>query len=292
MKYVKLYEEFVLQELEDEYNIELDLYDNGDYMTLSKLVVSPDDRKGGVGTEVMNKICQYADEIGRDIYLTPDTSYGGTSKSRLEAFYKKFDFKKKPKEDFKNRETMVRYNEAYNFEDFVEEKKSSTKSKVKKIVKKISKLSDEKKENIAQAKEFSDSPKPSGKMKSSLAKVKVQRASAEVERLNKQKEIEILKSKIRTAKEREEAAEEIGESAISQDRADLRDEDERLINIRHFHGSVQDLDDWLRAKIGETNPYKDTIMVNGPHKGQKDKSLPYQDFQNGESDLIRNRYAR
>jgi len=68
MKYVKLYEEFVLQELEDEYNIELDLYDNGDYMTLSKLVVSPDDRKGGVGTEVMNKICQYADEIGRDIY--------------------------------------------------------------------------------------------------------------------------------------------------------------------------------------------------------------------------------
>jgi GNAT superfamily N-acetyltransferase len=189
MKYVKLYEEFVLQELEDEYNIELDLYDNGDYMTLSKLIVSPDDRKGGVGTEVMNKICQYADEIGRDIYLTPDASYGGTSKSRLEQFYKRFDFKKKPRSDYKNRETMVRYNEEV-------------------------------------------------------------------------------------------------------DRVDLKDEDERLINIRHFHGSVQDLDDWLRDKIGETNPYKDTIMVNGPHKGQKDKSLPYQDFQNGESDLIRNRYAR
>lgn len=292
MKYVKLYEEFVLQELEDEYNIELDLHDNGDYMTLSKLVVSPDDRKGGVGTEVMNKICQYADEIGRDIYLTPDTSYGGTSKSRLEAFYKRFDFKKKPKSDFKNRETMVRYNEAYSFDEFVEEKKSSTKSKVKKIVKKISKLNDEQRENIEQAKEFSDSPKPSGKMQSSLAKVKMQRTSAEVEKLNKQKEIEILKSKIRMAKEREKAAEEIGESAINQDRVDLKDEDERLINIRHFHGSIQDLDDWLRAKVGETNPYKDTIMVNGPHRGQKDKSLPYQDFQNGESDLIRNRYAR
>lgn len=292
MKHLKLFEEFVLQELENEYNIELDLYDNGDYMTLSKLIVSPDDRRGGVGTEVMNKICQYADEIGRDIYLTPDTSYGGTSKSRLEAFYKKFDFKKKPKEDFKNRETMVRYNEAYNFDEFVEEKKSSTKSKVKKIVKKISKLNDEREEFIETAKELADSPKPSDKMRSSLAKVKTMRNSAEIDKLNQQKQVEIIKSKIRTAVEREKAAEEIGESAINQDRADLKDEDERMINIRHFHGSVQDLDDWLRTKVGETNPYKDTIMVNGPHKGQKDKSLPYQDFQNGESDLIRNRYAR
>lgn len=292
MKYIKLYEEFVLQELEDEYNIELDLYDNGDYMTLSKLVVSPDDRKGGVGTEVMNKICQYADEIGRDIYLTPDTSYGGTSKSRLEAFYKKFDFKKKPREDYKNRETMVRYNEAYKFDEFIEEKKKSTKSKVKKIDKKIGKLSDKQKDFIETAKELADSPKPSGKMQSSLAKVELKRAAAEIQTLNQQKQVEIIKSKIETAKEREKAAEEIGESVTNQDRVDLKDEDERMINIRHFHGSVQDLDNWLRDKIGETNPYKDTIMVNGPHKGQKDKSLPYQDFQNGESDLIRNRHAR
>lgn len=189
MKYVKLYEEFVLQELEDEYNIELELWDNGDYMTLDKIIVSPEDRSSGVGSVVMQKIIDYADEIGRDIYLTPDTSYGGTSKSRLEKFYKKFGFEKN--KGFKNKNAMVRYNEE-----------------------------------------------------------------------------------------------------IDQNRVDLKDEDERLINIRHFHGSVQDLDDWLRDKIGETNPYKDTIMVNGPHKGQKDKSLPYQDFQNGESDLIRNRYAR
>ena len=63
-----------------------------------------------------------------------------------------------------------------------------------------------------------------------------------------------------------------------------------LERIRQFAGTVQDLDDWLKSKIGETNPYKDTIMVNGPHRGQKDKSLPYQDFQNGESDLVKNRY--
>ena len=75
-------------------------------------------------------------------------------------------------------------------------------------------------------------------------------------------------------------------------RADLKDEDPLLIKIRHFNGSVQSLDDWLRSKIGETNPYKDTIMVNGPQKGKKDKSLPYQDFQNGESDLVKNRHGR
>ena len=44
-------------------------------------------------------------------------------------------------------------------------------------------------------------------------------------------------------------------------RADLKDEDERLIKIRHFQGSIRDIDDWLKDKIGETNPYKDTIMT-------------------------------
>jgi len=78
----------------------------------------------------------------------------------------------------------------------------------------------------------------------------------------------------------------------SKDREDLKDEDKRLMKIRHFQGSVQDLDNWLRSKVGETNPYKDVIMINGPQKGQKDKSLPYQDFQNGESDLVNNRYGR
>lgn len=69
-------------------------------------------------------------------------------------------------------------------------------------------------------------------------------------------------------------------------------EDERLYRIRHFKGSVKDLDGWLKSKIGETNPYKDTIMVNGPHQGETDNSIPYQDFQNGKSDLIKNRHGR
>lgn len=75
-------------------------------------------------------------------------------------------------------------------------------------------------------------------------------------------------------------------------RVDLKDEDNRLMKIRHFQGSVKDLDDWLRDKVGETNPYKDVIMTNGPQMGEKDKSIPYQDFQNGDSDLIKNRHGR
>lgn len=75
-------------------------------------------------------------------------------------------------------------------------------------------------------------------------------------------------------------------------RADLKDEDTKLMKIRHFQGSIQDIDDWLRDKVGETNPYKDVIMTNGPQMGEKDKSLPYQDFQNGDSELIKNRHGK
>ena len=65
-----------------------------------------------------------------------------------------------------------------------------------------------------------------------------------------------------------------------------------LERIRQFKGSVKDMMSLLEDQGVETNPYKDTIMVNGPHKGEKDKSLPYQDFQNGKSDLIKNRHGR
>ena len=65
-----------------------------------------------------------------------------------------------------------------------------------------------------------------------------------------------------------------------------------LERIRQFKGSVKDMMQWLEDQGVETNPYKDTIMINGPEKGEKDKSLPYQDFQNGKSDLIKNRHGR
>ena len=79
---------------------------------------------------------------------------------------------------------------------------------------------------------------------------------------------------------------------------DFASDNQDLERIRQFGGSVEDMHSWLARKLkenghdGETNPYKDTIMVNGPHQAEKDNSMPYQDFQNGESDLVKNRHGR
>lgn len=73
---------------------------------------------------------------------------------------------------------------------------------------------------------------------------------------------------------------------------DSTGENEKLYNIRNFKGSIKDFDEFWKEKFGETNPYKDTIMINGPHTGEKDNSLPYQDFQNGKSDIVNNRYGK
>lgn len=107
MKYLKLYEEFVLQNLEQEFNIELELWDNGDYLKLYSIVIPDDKRGGGIGSKVMQKIVDYADGVGKDIRLTPSTDFGATSISRLNKFYSKFDFVKN--KDLKYKDTMVRY---------------------------------------------------------------------------------------------------------------------------------------------------------------------------------------
>ena len=74
-------------------------------------------------------------------------------------------------------------------------------------------------------------------------------------------------------------------------------EDSNLYNISNFRGTIKDFDAYFKSKMGETNPYKDNIKVEGPqidspHEGEKDNSLPYQDFQNGKSDLVKNRYGK
>lgn len=102
-------EEYVLQNLETEYDITLDLWDNGTYIELNKIEIPKSKRGEGIGTEVMQKIVDYADQVGKKIYLTPSKDFGASSVSRLEKFYKQFDFIKKPKNDFSVRHTMVRY---------------------------------------------------------------------------------------------------------------------------------------------------------------------------------------
>ena len=100
-------EQFILQELEDQFNIELDLYDNGKYLQLSKIKIQKEDRNKGIGSKVMSRITDYADTQNLKIYLTPSKDFGATSISRLNKFYKNFDFIKNTDKS-QTKDTMVR----------------------------------------------------------------------------------------------------------------------------------------------------------------------------------------
>lgn len=114
MKYLKLFEEFVnegqfvLRELEQEFNIDLDLYDNGKFLELSRIIIPKESRGEGIGSEIMNQINNYADQRGLKIYLTPSKDFGATSISRLESFYKQHGFIKNTDKS-ETRNTMVRF---------------------------------------------------------------------------------------------------------------------------------------------------------------------------------------
>ncbi len=77
---------------------------------LSRIVVPEGERSKGVGTQVMEDMIRTADEQGARISLTPETSFGGSSVSRLKDFYKRFGFveNKGKNKDFSTRNTMYR----------------------------------------------------------------------------------------------------------------------------------------------------------------------------------------
>jgi len=112
MKHLKslkefLNEEYVMQHLEKEFNIVLDMWDNGEYLELGKIEVPKNLRSLGVGTKAMERIIKMADDQNKDIRLTPSKDFGATSVSRLEKFYRSFGFVKN--KDLKYKDTMVRY---------------------------------------------------------------------------------------------------------------------------------------------------------------------------------------
>ena len=105
-----LNEAYALKDLEDEFNIKLDLYDNGKWLELSRVIVPKEERGSGVGSMVMQKVIEYADKNNKKIYLTPSKDFGATSTARLEKFYKDFGFVKNVYRD-ESRESMVRFPE-------------------------------------------------------------------------------------------------------------------------------------------------------------------------------------
>ena len=80
----------------------------GDHVTLTHFIAA--ERGQGNGTRFMEDLSRMADERGWTLALTPDTSFGASSVSRLKKFYKRFGFKdnKGRNSDFYTSESMIR----------------------------------------------------------------------------------------------------------------------------------------------------------------------------------------
>ena len=67
------------------------IFEKGDVITLSKIVVPESSRGQGAGTKAMRTLLDYADANGKHVVLSPSADFGGNVK-RLKNFYKRFGF--------------------------------------------------------------------------------------------------------------------------------------------------------------------------------------------------------
>jgi len=104
-QYNRLIEGFVTFPIDDE--ITLEVWEDKNKLELSSIVIPKELRGEGKGTEIMNMVINYADEVNKPLYLTPDTSFGGTSIGRLKRFYSRFGFEKN--RNFEVKHSMVKY---------------------------------------------------------------------------------------------------------------------------------------------------------------------------------------
>lgn len=91
----------------------LRLYRKGSDLTLNMVVVNKSERKQGIGSKVLEEICEYADKNHLRLLLTTavkDKYHGTTSMNRLKDFYKKFGFveNKGRYKDFSTTHNMIR----------------------------------------------------------------------------------------------------------------------------------------------------------------------------------------
>ena len=88
----------------------LDIHENKTSIILSKIIVNPERRGNGIGSDIMNDLIEYADNNKQIITLTPSSDFGG-SVNRLFQFYKTFGFKmnKGYNKNFEYSDTMIRY---------------------------------------------------------------------------------------------------------------------------------------------------------------------------------------
>lgn len=88
----------------------LEVYERSGYQVVEALVLSPEERGQGRGTELMEALVQEADARDLKLALTPSQDFGATSTARLKRFYKRFGFQenKGRGKDFTTREAMIR----------------------------------------------------------------------------------------------------------------------------------------------------------------------------------------
>lgn len=90
-----------------------DVWLSGNDIKLNTIIVSRGERKQGVGSEALKRLCIFADFHNKRIVLTTavkDKDIGTTSGSRLKKFYKQFGFveNKNRNKDFTISDNMIR----------------------------------------------------------------------------------------------------------------------------------------------------------------------------------------
>ena len=80
------------------------------HLVIHKLAVPLAKRGAGTGSAVMRDVVAEADKRGWPLALTPSIDFGGSSRRRLERFYRRFGFvpNRGRRRDFKTAEAMIR----------------------------------------------------------------------------------------------------------------------------------------------------------------------------------------
>lgn len=101
--------ELATQLREEFEGLKLGLTGNGNIVTLSRIVVHESARNEGTGSQIMQRIVEWADQNGKTVALSPSGDFGG-NKTRLVSFYKRFGFieNKGSNKDYEISETMYR----------------------------------------------------------------------------------------------------------------------------------------------------------------------------------------
>jgi predicted GNAT family acetyltransferase len=69
------------------------IFEQDDVIILDSLIVPHGQRKQGIGTQIMQELASYADQVGKRLEVSPgqkDDYHGTTSRGRLVNFYKRF----------------------------------------------------------------------------------------------------------------------------------------------------------------------------------------------------------